>query len=160
MKKKLFLFMSFILLLCQFSVVNAKGELGDNDAFKTYIGKTRSEVRRISPIFDELADDQYLVDCIIEDDELLGISVMFDDYNLVQAVSILVSKGALKKMGIDTDLETATFIGAINLGFESKDVLNIKISDDGEYVLSIKGGITVIGIEMSDNLYAIMGMQR
>ena len=160
MKRKLILLISVMLLFCHFSTICAKGELGDRDAFKTYIGKTRTEVRRISPIFDEMTDEQYIVDYIGEDGEMLALSVLFDDYNLVGAVSVLITKGALKIMDLDDDLDSATAFGVISLGFKGDDILERNETDDGKIVMSLKGGITVIGFEMSDRLYAIMGMQR
>ena len=46
----------FVLSLCFAFPGFCKGELGDNDAFTTYIGRTRSEVRRIAPVFEELEE--------------------------------------------------------------------------------------------------------
>ena len=88
MKKTFTLVIIVILLtLCLFTPVLCKGELGDMDAFSTYIGKTRSEVRRIAPMFDEFSDTMYIGDYIEEGDDFLALVVMFDEYNLVQSVS-------------------------------------------------------------------------
>ena len=150
----------FVLSLCFAFPGFCKGELGDNDAFTTYIGRTRSEVRRIAPVFEELEDDIYVVDLIEEDEEILALAVSFDDYNLVQSVIILVTKGALKIIGIEDSLENVAALGVFNLGFTEDSIKEFEINDDGNFVINIKGGINVVATELSDTTYMVVSFQK
>lgn len=150
--------MVFILSLCLIIPAYCKGELGDDDAFSTYMGKTRSEVRRIAPTFEEIDDNIYCVDLVEEDDDFIMLAVKFDDYNLVESVILLITKGAMKIIEIEDTLEMAAYLGAVNFGFKSDSVLRSQPKDDN-YVLSIKGGITVVAAQMSDQAYMVMAIQ-
>ena len=161
MKKRLILsFIMIIICLCSFSQALCKGEIGDNDAFSTYMGKTRTEVRRISPLFDEFSDNMYVVDWIEEDDDFLALAVMFDDYNLVCSVMVLITKGAMKIMDVEDDLFNVGAIGITQLGFTADDLVRYKTDDDGNLVFTMKKGISIIATEMSDSLYAVMSVQN
>lgn len=150
----------FLLTLCFFTPVLCKGELGDNDAFSTYMGKTRSEVRRIAPTFEEFSDNLYLVDYLEEGDDFLALAVMFDEYNLVQSVMVLITKGALKILDIDESLEMIASLGAVYFGFDSDDVIRASFSKDDVYTITIKGGITIIATPLSDQVYTAMSAQK
>lgn len=150
--------MVFIVSLCLIIPGYCRGELGDNDAFSTYIGKTRSEVRRIAPTFEELDNNIYCVDMLEEDDDFIMLAVKFDDYNLVESVILLITKGAMKILEIDDTLEMAAYLGTINFGFTSDSVLRSQLKDDN-YVITIKGGITVAATQMSDLAYMVATLQ-
>ncbi len=150
--------MVFILSLCLIIPGYCRGELGDNDAFSTYIGKTRSEVRRIAPTFEEIDDNIYCVDLLEEDDDFMILAVKFDDYNLVESIILLITKGAMKIMEIEDTLEMAASLGAVSFGFTSESVLRSQLKDDN-YILNIKGGITVIATQMSDQAYMVASIQ-
>lgn len=161
MRKKLILsFVMIIICLCSFTQAFCKGELGDMDAFSTYMGKTRSEVRRIAPMFEEFSDNMYIIDWIEEDDDFLALAVMFDDYNMVSSVMVLITKGAMKIMEVDIELINAAAIGITQLGFTADDTIRYKTTDDGNLVFSMKRGITIVATEMSDTLYAVLTAQN
>ena len=149
----------FLLSLCIIIPGYCRGELGDRDAFSTYIGKTRSEVRRIAPMFEEFENNLYCVDLIEEDDDILALAVMFDDYNLVESVILIVTKGAMKKMDIDDTLEMAASLGAVNFGFTSDSLIRSQYQDD-TFLITIKGGITIGATQMSDETYMVMTIQK
>ena len=150
--------MVFILSLCLIIPGYCKGELGDNDAFSTYIGKTRSEVRRISPAFEELTDNLYCVDLIEEGDDFIMLAVSFDDYNLVQSVIIMITKGAMKIINIDNTLEMAASFGSVSFGFTSDSIIRAQLKDD-TFAINIKGGITVAATQINDQTYMVMTIQ-
>ncbi len=150
----------FLLSLCFVFPGFCKGELGDNDAFSTYIGRTRSEVRRIAPVFEELTDNLYCVDLSEVDDEVLMLAVSFDDYNLVQAVIFIMTRGLLTRNDIDDSLKMAAYFGAIGFGFDIDNSVRNSGYEDESYVINIKGGITVVATELSDTTYMVMSVQK
>lgn len=150
----------FVLSLCFVFPGFCKGELGDNDAFTTYIGRTRSEVRRIAPVFEELTDNLYCIDLSEVDDEVLMLAVSFDDYNLVQAVIFIMTKGILTKNDIDDSLKMAAYFGAIGFGFDIDNSVRNSRYEDESYVINIKGGIDVVATELSDTTYMVMSVQK
>ncbi len=160
MKKSLFVFFVIMAVLFQTAVVSGRGELGDMDAYKTYIGKTRSEVRRISPEFEEIDEDFYVIDSIEEDDELVALAVIFDDYNLVESVIVLVSPGAMRLLDLDTDIQNAAVFGIVNLGFDADNMIRSITNEDGDIISTFTGGITVITTTLEEGIYASITHQQ
>ena len=157
------MFIALLLSLCLVIPGFCKGSLGDKDAFSVYMGKTRTEVRRIAPKFDEFEDNMYMVDYIEDGDDFIGLGVFFDEYNLVQSVMVLVTDGLLKKvisdLPSDPNVEIATYYGTMMLGFDSNGYIRSEFDDD-KYIFYIKGGITTVTTDLGDHLYATMTAQK
>ena len=160
MKKALLVFFVITAVLFLTPVVSGRGELGDMDAYQTYFGKTRSEVRRISPEFEEIDDDFCVIDSIDEDGELIALAVIFDDYDLVESVVVLVSPGAMRLLDLDTDIQNAAVFGIFNLGFDTEDLIRSITNEDGDIISTFTGGITVITTTLEEGIYASITHQQ
>ena len=161
MKKRILILMLVLgCLFCSVSIGNCKGKLYDLDAFSSYIGKTRAEVRRISPTFEEFDENCYIVDYQQDGDDFLALAVIFDHYNLVQSVLVLVTKGALPIIGIEDSMDTVASFGAVLLGFTGDDSLGTYTDLNGNYIINIKGGITISTTILYEKLYAVVSTQK
>ncbi|MBR6089205.1 MAG: hypothetical protein IKP86_04670 [Anaerolineaceae bacterium] len=160
MKKISLLFVLLVLVSCMFSTsVQAKGGLGDNDAFSAYYGKTKSEVRKIAPSLSEWEDGFYIVDAVSDEDEILAILLKFDKYNVVDGVIVLVTSGILKDLDLENSLVGAGTIGLITLGFEADDIKRTSTENDNLY-LYLRSGIYVGVTELYTNIYMITALQN
>ncbi len=159
MKRLVIVLLVISALLGLFSSALCKGELGDADAFTVYMGRTKNEVRRIAPEFTELVDNIFIVDSLVQDDDLIGLGVTFDDYNLVDNVVVLMTPGAMKLMDLKPDLNTAASAALVFMGFSSDDLIKSSTDSDGDLFLTLKGGISVLASLLSEGLYLVIASQ-
>ena len=159
MKKVSLLFILLIFVSCLFTAAAyGKGGIGDNDAFSTYIGKSKTEVRKIAPSFEDWDDGLYIVDSMVDGDDLMGILVSVDKNNIVEGVTILVSSGLLKAVDLDDNKIGAATFGLITLGFDAEDI--IKTTDENDSLILILKKDVYVGVnELSSGLYMIAAIQ-
>ena len=153
--KKLVLFLLLsLLLLCSASVGYCSGTLTEQDGFETYMGKSKSIVRIISPYYQETADGKtYLVDSLTTgNDGFLGLVVNFDENDVVNCVNIQMDPDTVKR-DYDGDIYKVFSFSIFALGLDSADILGIKEDEDGLWAL-LKGSIGCVCTH-TENFYYV-----
>ena len=132
--KKLVLFLCLcLLLLCSASVVFGRGQLFDQDAFETYIGKSKSVVRVIAPNYQESPDGKsFLVSSMTDGKNgWLGLVVDFDENDVVETVNLQIDPETVKSE-YDGDLYKLFSAGISLMGIDSADLVNIEEYGENE----------------------------
>ena len=143
MKNRLYLLFALVALLVFSLPVLAKGRIEDGDAFDTYMGKTKAEVKRIAPFF--ILDDPEEGIYKIDSDGLFSIYISF--YNgKVACIDSSVNVNILEMTDMDLRIEV------IETLFEIAGVSDRKILDTG-----IENGYPVYYLEDGIFAYLITG---
>ena len=105
MKKFICLLLTCFLLLCTASAGYCSGTLDEQDAFDTYIGKSKSVVRVIAPNYKEVkGTDFFIVDRVeYVNDGYAALFVDFEDTNTVQAVGLMMDPNTAE-LAFDGDI--------------------------------------------------------
>ena len=157
--KKLVLFLCLcLLLLCSASVVCGRGQLFDQDAFETYIGKSKSVVRVISPDYQESSDGKsFLVSSMSRGKTgWMGLVVDFDENDVVKVVNVQIDSRTAKS-DYDGDLYKVFSFGISQLGIDVANLVDIEeLEDDGVSYLRglIRGPIICICLNY-ESLYTV-----
>ena len=132
--KKLVLFLCLcLLLLCSASVVFGRGQLFDQDAFETYIGKSKSVVRVISPDYQESADGKsFLVSSMSRGKTgWMNLVVDFNENDVVEYVNLQIDPETVKN-DYDGDLYKVFSFGISQMGIDVADLVNIEEYGENE----------------------------
>lgn len=135
MKKAVFLMLAVLISLCTFSLAFCKGEITDLDAFETYIGKTREEIRLIQPNTFTIDDDEdvYYVDgSTCNDDGIMLMAVQFDEKTgKANSVSLLVT--GCSDLELEGNPTQALVLGFYVLGLDPQDIEDLEEKDGSLY---------------------------
>lgn len=138
--KKGLLFLVILAILSSLSTAYAKGEITDFDAFQTYMGKSKSQVKMLRPDAEEFASNLYDVDVIKSEDNVLAkLEVNFDDNNKVNAVAVVLKNEYISSLGVDTNLPDITLLGSEILGINIDTIVNQKADDKFYWILYPNG---------------------
>lgn len=144
MNRKVLLLVVFIILLCSVSTVFSKGTLVDHDAFETYWGKSKDQVKLIAPYVEEMENGLFCVDGSIIGGSIIVLSVNFNENDIVNAVGVIFENNALDYMKYDNNFYGALRLGATLLGIDINSMEIIGENDtqitaanqDGAYCVS------------------------
>ena len=132
MKKLVLFLLCCLLLLCSASVGYCSGTLTEQDGFETYMGKSKSIVRIISPYYQETADGKtYLVDSLTTgNDGFIGLVVNFDENDVVNCVNFQIDTDTVKR-DYDGDIYKVFSFGIFALGIDAANIIAINEDENG-----------------------------
>lgn len=135
MKKPIIDLLVIIFLL--FSVVSGycKGNITDFDAYSTYFGKSKSQVKIISPNYLEIQDNMWRTDAYSFSDNDYAILLVNFDENKVNFVIAQFTSGCLDFLNMENN-NTGTFeLGSTILGFDLDTIVASLTTNDGDLLV-------------------------
>ena len=126
MNRKALLLMIFIIFLCSVSTVFSKGTLLDFDAYETYFGKSKNQVKLIAPTMEEYNGDFYL-DAITVAGNNVYLAVTFDENDIVKVVGTLFDSSLLDTADTNNKYTYALLTGTTFIGI---DINNLEILNE------------------------------